>query len=286
MNGNTKNIITLRSLTEDDLPRAAELWLACFPEDDAEFVSYYFSRRTKPSNLLGLFEDGSLVSMLSFEEMKMYACGAPDGVQVSFVAGVCTEPGKRRRGYVRRLFARLEELLKERGVQALLLVPFDFGFYEKLGFAPYAVREVIEYNASEAPAGYEEIPVSPELLSRVYGAYMAGREGALLRPAAYSEALLEEYRLPGAHAAAVRTEDAEAYCLFWDGADGEADEFAFTSRSAASALAALAAERFGISRFPIPAVGAGERFNMIKLLDQACGFLLDPERKPFDFRKY
>ena len=286
MNENTKNNITLRSLTEDDLPRAAELWLACFPEDDAEFVSYYFSRRTKPSNMLGLFEDGLLVSMLSFEETRMCSSGAPDGVSVSFVAGVCTEPGKRRRGYVRRLFATLEETLKERGVQAILLVPFDFGFYAKLGFAPYAVREVTGYSAPEALAEYEEMPVTAELLSRVCGAYMAGREGALSRSAAYYETLLEEYRLPGAHAAAVRTEDAEAYCLFWDGADGEADEFAFTGRSAAAALAALVKERFGISRFPVPAVGAGERFNMIKLLDQACGFLLDPERKPFDFRKY
>lgn len=280
-----KNIL-LRCLTQEDLPRAAELWLACFPEDDAEFVSYYFSRRTCPQNVLGLFGDGSLVSMLSFDELKMNACGAPDGVQVSFVAGVCTEPGKRRRGYVRRLFAKLEELLAERGVQALLLVPFDFDFYKKLGFSPYAVRELAEYPATETLAGYEEVPVSAELIARVYRAYMNGREGALSRTAEYFEALLEEYRLPGAHAVAVRTADAEAYCLFWEGSGGEADEFAFTGRSAAAALAALAAERFGISRFPIPAVGAGERFNMIKLLDQACGFLLDPERKPFDFRKY
>ena len=146
------NSITIRNLTRADLPRAAELWLACFPEDDAEFVSYYFSRRTKPSNMLGLFEDGLLVSMLSFDETRMCSSGAPDGVSVSFVAGVCTEPGKRRRGYVRRLFATLEETLKERGVQAILLVPFDFGFYATLGFAPYAVREVAEYSAPEALA--------------------------------------------------------------------------------------------------------------------------------------
>ena len=285
MKADNKNKIAIRCLKEADLPRAAELWLACFPEDDADFVDYYFTRRTRPRNMLGLFEDGLLVSMLSFEKTELFT-GDGGSVPACFVAGVCTDPEKRRRGFVRKLFAVLEKRLKARGVAAVLLVPFDFGFYEKLGYVRYAVQELAEYPSAAEHTDFEEAPASRELLERVYAAYMNGREGALKRSASFFAALEAEYSLPGACSAAVRTDKGEAYCLFWSGSDGCADEFAFTDEGAAAALASLLKARYGVKLLPLPARDGGESFNMIKLLDPAYSYLLEPGRKPFDFRKY
>ena len=206
--------------------------------------------------------------------------------EASEAYAVLSDPEKRRRGFVRKLFAVFEKRLKARGVAAVLLVPFDFGFYEKLGYVRYAVQELAEYPSAAEHTDFEEAPASRELLERVYAAYMNGREGALKRSASFFAALEAEYSLPGACSAAVRTDKGEAYCLFWSGSDGCADEFAFTDEGAAAALASLLKARYGVKLLPLPARDGGESFNMIKLLDPAYSYLLEPGRKPFDFRKY
>ena len=43
------NKLTYRYLTEAELPQAKKLWAICFPEDDEEFIDYYFAERTAES---------------------------------------------------------------------------------------------------------------------------------------------------------------------------------------------------------------------------------------------
>ncbi len=290
---------SIRSLNEGDLGRAAELWLACFPEDDRAFVEYYFARRTCPERMLELFEgegeSENLVSMLCFEKRRMYAENPADPsekhVGVLFVAGVCTDPAKRRRGYIRLLFRALEERMAEDGIGVFLLQPFDFAFYQKLGYVPFAKRGTVRVeNRSAAPCGsFRPAEPTAEKMLSAYERTFAGRFGALERTAERFAAILEEYSLPGAKKAAVESETGCAYALWYGGDEPTADEFVYTDEAARAALEAEVFARAGAFSYPVPADGAQEGeafFNMIRITDARYEYLLKRDRIPFGLTKY
>ena len=310
----------IRTLDTADLETAKLLWLASFPDDDEVFVDYYFRARTSPEKMLGLFvsdgeSEGKLVSMLCFEELFMRV-SKEKSARVVFVAGVCTFPEYRRRGYVRRLLSELEARLEPLGIEALVLQPFDFAFYEKLGFRAFAVRNICLLKSGEgwlidplkkseccAPKipgeNAAEIPLDADALYRIYGAYTESLCGTLSRSREKCAAVLEEYAVCGGSSLAVKTKNGEAYALWYGGAeDGEVkpvslDEFAYTSRDAASELILQILSEAGAVKLPLP-MGAepffGENapapFNMLKPIgerrfEEFCG-----EKEPFDFQRY
>lgn len=296
------NSITIRNLTGADLPRAAELWLACFPEDDRLFVDYYFSVRTAPERMLGLFLNGDgekkLVSMLCFERRRMRTGGGEK--RVAFVAGVATDPAYRRRGFVRALFAELRERFTREGCAALLLQPFDFAFYEKLGFLPFARRRICRAAAGGMKASPDRpmaarTELTPALMNEAYTAGMR-RPGALVREPAYFDALRAEYSLSGAHSLAFASGKGCAYALWWGGEEGgplTLDELLYSDEAAARALLGALTERFSEVGFPVPAEGsplgscaAPEFFNMILPLKTPEGVSLEPDPDSFDLQRY
>ncbi len=319
MNEN-KAKINIRTLEKADLEKAKALWLASFPDDDEVFVDYYFRARTSPERMLGLFvsegeSEEKLVSMLCFEELFMRV-SKENLARVAFVAGVCTFPEYRRRGFVRRLLSEIEVRLAPLGIEAMVLQPFDFGFYEKLGFKAFAVRNmcvlrktgdwlVDPFKKSEccspksAGENAREMPLDAEKLYRIYGAYTESLCGTLTRTREKCAAVIEEYAECGGSSLAVKTNSGEAYALWYGGAeDGEVkpvslDEFAFTSRDTASELILRILDEAGAVKLPLP-MGAepffGENavasFNMLKPIGERrfedfCG-----ENEPFDFQRY
>lgn|GEM_PF-177712 len=316
----------IRTLEKADLETAKALWLASFPDDDEVFVDYYFRARTSPEKMLGLFvsegETGErgeaeekLVSMLCFEELFMRV-SKERSARVAFAAGVCTFHEYRRRGFVRRLLSELEARLAPLGFEALVLQPFDFAFYEKLGFKAFAVRNICSLKSGEgwlvdpfkkseccspkSPGeNAAEIPLDADALYRVYGAYTENICGTLSRSREKCAAVLEEYAVCGGRSLAVKTKEGEAYALWYgDAEDGEdrpvsLDEFAFTSRDTASELILRILDEEGAVKLPLP-MGAepffGENapapFNMLKPIgerrfEEFCG-----ENEPFDFQRY
>lgn len=311
----------IRTLEKADLETAKALWLASFPDDDEVFVDYYFRARTSPEKMLGLFvsegESGEkLVSMLCFEELFMRV-SKERSARVAFVAGVCTVPEYRRRGFVRRLLSELEARLAPLGFEALVLQPFDFAFYEKLGFKAFAVRNICSLKSGEgwlidpfkkseccspkSPGENAEIiPLDADVLYRIYGAYTENICGTLSRSREKCAAVLEEYAVCGGSSLAVKTRCGEAYAL-WYGAeagDGEVkpvslDEFAFTSRDAASELILRILSEAGAVKLPLPmdaepffGENSAAPFNMLKPVgerrfEEFCG-----ENEPFDFQRY
>ena len=312
----------IRRLTEEDLPSAAELWLACFTDDDRAFVEYYFRERTAPQRMLGLFvTDGGAerpVSMLCFE--RRFMCGARgERLKVCFIAGVCTLPQYRRRGYVRLLLDRVYDMMREEGCDALVLQPFDFDFYKKLGFVPFA--KIRYYTVKAAPAGdgrleepegeaendgsslTDPAPLRPqrltaELFFKTCAAFMRARYGALERDERRCRAVLGEYSLEGAEALAVQTGSGAAYALFWqageDAAEQRLDELCWSDETAAAALTAALTRRFPAVRIPLPAEGeppafllhAGSEeayFNMIRWIKRPVE---GAAAVPFDTQRY
>ena len=328
MGENTEKI-NIRTLEKADLEAAKALWLASFPDDDEVFADYYFRVRTSPKKMLGLFvsEDErreKLVSMLCFEALLMRV-SKEKTARVAFVAGVCTFPEYRRRGYVRRLISELEARLIPLGTEAMLLQPFDFAFYEKLGFRAFAVRNICSLKSGQgwlvdplkkseccspkSPCeNAVEMPLDADALCRIYGAYTESLCGVLTRTREKCAAVLEEYAVCGGSSLAINTASGEAYAL-WYGADDESgevgedgekrknpvrlDEFAFTSEDAAAELILRILDEHGAVKLPLPTdLGhvcgecCAERFNMIKPIGERRFEVFLGENTPFDFQRY
>ena len=192
-------------MTEREYELSKRLWRACFPEDDEEFIDYYYKERTKPEYALGLFEDGSEApaAMLHMLPYKMRFGGEEE--DVCFVAGVCTRPNARRRGYCARLFDRAFDIMRERGFKACVLQPFDTRFYERFGFRTYAYRRV--YRLSHECTKYvgrtdERIASDPAKLAELYSRFTERYDGYSVRDERYFESYIREFSLEGAYISA------------------------------------------------------------------------------------
>ena len=48
--------LSIRSITKDEYENGAkQVWDACFPDDGAAFIDYYFEKRTAKENVLAAF---------------------------------------------------------------------------------------------------------------------------------------------------------------------------------------------------------------------------------------
>lgn len=289
---------SIRTLTEADTDDAKRLWLECFRDDTEEFVEYYFKRRTAPEKTLGVFiadgEKPRLVSMLCFEEMRMNTGRGQK--KVAFVAGVCTSPFYRNRGAIRRLFSALEAGLGGE-VSALVLQPFDFDFYKKLGFVPFAKRMLPTVKKSDVngidPPKTAKKP-DAETLFCLYSRFAEKTPGALSRDIGRANALVEEYSLPGGRMLALGGKKRGAYALWYDEEGGTItlDEFVYTDARSAKMLMSALFLRLGEYRVPVALTSnlleaKPAFFNMIKPLgtNELTEFL-PSGGAPFDMKKY
>ncbi|MCH5279184.1 MAG: GNAT family N-acetyltransferase [Christensenellaceae bacterium] len=230
----------VKPISSADFQAAKALWKVCFPEDSDEFINYYFAKRIDPKRILGLYVNGELVSMLCVRIRETSFCG--EHRRIGFIAGVCTLPEYRRRGYVRQLLDRANLMLAFKGVFASMLQPFSFDFYRKLGYETLAERRVIEITKdtlffTDCPADGTHldrihIPAAYEIRD-IYAKFMNGRTLAPIRTLSDCSILLEEYALyPGVSAC-----NGRAYALGYRSDDRiELDEFAYSDVDAALGL--------------------------------------------------
>lgn len=285
---------TIRPLNDTDAEAAKRLWLDCFEDDGEAFVDYYFARRADFKRTLAVFvregNDERLVSMLFYEPLHMNS--AIGRAKVAFVAGVCTAPDYRRRGAIRRLFSALEKKLGA-AVDAMLLQPFDFDFYKKLGYFPYAKRMLHRVEAGDVASDAIPAELKPpcaERMLELYREYTAKTAGALERNIDHIEALIAEYALEGG---CIRFTDG-AYALYYRNGDEpvKLDEFVFCDEASAKSLIAAMFSEVGEFTVPLPVSSKlfeGEEafFNMIKPVNghSLDDFLLRSSA-PFDFKRY
>lgn len=124
--------MTIRILTKEDIPQAKLLWGACFPEDDDNFINWYFS--TIFSEGYGYFLDNVLVSMVCISKRTLHVRGKD--VYCALVQGVCTAADHRRKGYS---YETLRYALKSvrSDCSVAILTTYEPYLYYKSGFATY-----------------------------------------------------------------------------------------------------------------------------------------------------
>lgn len=139
------------------------MWKECFGDSD-EFIDLHFSRKYVHNNTLIYFEGGEAAASLQMfpYEISFY------GKRLSFyyLAGLCTLPQYRKRGYMAQLLKYSHRVMKERDIALSILVPAEewlFGFYRKYGYeqvfeadgATFPLKEILD-NYSDNREAYNE----------------------------------------------------------------------------------------------------------------------------------
>lgn len=111
-----------------------KMWKECFDDTD-EFLDIYFEYKYKEENTLIFFVEG--VAAASLQMLPYEITFYREKIPFAYLAGLCTLPEYRNKGYMSQLILKAHEILKERNIPLAILVPAEdwlFGFYEKYGY--------------------------------------------------------------------------------------------------------------------------------------------------------
>ena len=120
--------------TQNTEPLLRSMWKTCF-EDTDEFIDLHFSRKYKAKNTLIYFDgDVAAASLQMFEyEITFYGETLP----FYYLAGLCTLPQHRKKGYMAQLIAEAHRIMEQRDIPLSILIPAEewlYGFYRKYGY--------------------------------------------------------------------------------------------------------------------------------------------------------
>lgn len=110
------------------------MWKTCFDDND-EYMDLYFSRQYKNENTLIYWVDNVAVASLQMIPYSIRFYG--EVIPFYYLAGLCTLPEYRNKGYMGQLIYRSFAVMQERNIPLSILVPAEewlFGYYEKYGF--------------------------------------------------------------------------------------------------------------------------------------------------------
>lgn len=115
-------------------PFVRSMWKTVF-EDKDEYIELIFSTKYSDENTLIYFEKNEIVASLQMYPYKMRFFG--ETIDIYYLAGLCTLPEYRNKGYMGKLIIRAFEVMLERKIPLSILVPAEdwlFGYYEKYGY--------------------------------------------------------------------------------------------------------------------------------------------------------
>lgn len=124
----------IRFADEQTTPLVRRMWKECF-EDTDEFLDLHFSQKYKPENTLIFFEDDKLVASLQMFPYTITFYG--EKIPFYYLAGLCTLPEYRGRGYMAKLIDESHKVMCDREIPLSILVPAEqslFGYYERFGY--------------------------------------------------------------------------------------------------------------------------------------------------------
>jgi predicted acetyltransferase len=110
-------------------PELKALWKQCFPQDDDEYITFYFDEIYKNDESLIYLENEKPIAFL---QMVPYRNGG-------YLSGVMTHPEKRNRGISSQIIRKSFDEMGKKGYDYTFLIPQEEGlvrFYEKFGYVP------------------------------------------------------------------------------------------------------------------------------------------------------
>lgn len=200
-----------RNIRKSEYDDAKDLWAVSFG-DSNDFINNYFANKVEEQNIFGTFEGGRLVSMLIALPRVFMLRGNP--CKSVFIAGCCTDPESRNRGYMRELLCHASEVLRESGSVFGFLHPFNHDFYRKLGWATVSDMMQLEFcPENESRCTCTTDSYKPHIILDLYKCFAAGFDYYFDRNTDDMNARLNEHFCDGGHI--LYDKDMGWYCLYF-----------------------------------------------------------------------
>lgn len=123
-----------------------QMWKTCFNDTD-EFLDIIFTYKYKNENTLIYFEGEKAVASLQMfpHTINFYKQQIP----FSYLAGLCTLPEYRKRGYMSQLIYKAHQTMRERNIPLAILIPAEAWLYKF--YEAYEYEQVFEKDNNLIP---------------------------------------------------------------------------------------------------------------------------------------
>lgn len=197
----------IRKLDISENPMTRPLYEEVFHEDSRGFVDYYYTEKTKDSQIYVVEEAGGIQAMLHLNPYELMVNGSKK--DINYIVAVATRENYRKRGYMGRLLKKALRDMYREGQCFTFLMPAAEAIY-----TPYDFRTVYEQKRSYCPTEKETelfledgegCRVSPvresdlkELAEWAGAVLSSGYQVYAYRSEAYYRRLMKEYASDGA----------------------------------------------------------------------------------------
>lgn len=114
-----------------EMEEVKKLWKDCFGDTDA-YMQFYFTWKTKDNEILGIYQEDQLVSMLHLNPYQVSIHG--NVYQSYYVVGVATETSYRKQGLMRKVLEHSIQAMNEERVPFTYLMPASEAIYLPFDF--------------------------------------------------------------------------------------------------------------------------------------------------------
>lgn len=126
----------IRRLKPCEYDRTRPLYEEVFPEDDAAFVDYYYTWKTRDNVIFVAEDEDGVHAMVHLNPFCVRYFGRD--VQLHYIVAVATQPQYRHRGLMRSLLALAEQEMRAAGEPFTFLMPVSEAIYRPFGYRFFA----------------------------------------------------------------------------------------------------------------------------------------------------
>jgi predicted acetyltransferase len=149
---------------EDTAPLVRRMWKTCFGDTD-EYMDIIFTYKYNNENTLIYFVDGEAVASL---QMFPYTINFyKQEIPFAYMAGLCTLPKHRKKGYMAQLIREAHRILVERNIPLAVLIPAEtrlYKFYNKYGYEqvfekdkkPIPLKAILDNHTTDFDEAYHD----------------------------------------------------------------------------------------------------------------------------------
>ncbi len=207
----------VRIAKQQDMDGFRNLWRICFG-DSEQFMDWFFSERYFPEFSVCLLEDDVIMSALQSYPLHVHIRDRI--LPASMLAGVSTHPDREGRGYMKQIFLRYMQRVRELSIPIVIHTPAHIPTFHSRGHLPVSETLHLELERTQATMPVEISPHSLyndlALLQVCYQQATSKYSGCVSRTIADFAYKFRDYGSDGAKCLVhMSADDALGYCVYY-----------------------------------------------------------------------
>ena len=209
----------IRRATDQDISALKALWEDAF-DDPLNYVDFFYNNVAKTGDTFVFEVENQIASMLTMIPIEFVF--QDKAVRAVYLYGCATLTKFRRKGIMKSMIRKAEQIAKSNGCALSVLVPGEkylFKYYKDLGYAPDFNMNVVKLRHGvldetiRSDAALDVDALSPEQLYALREKYLESIPHVRWYPSQL-EFLLKDAKVYGEHTAHLAGEHGEAYAIY------------------------------------------------------------------------